>query len=60
MNPAHFHPAYYFLQTYPTGNISRHVAELKVGDKLMVRGPKGQMNYNADLALKIGMIAGGT
>lgn len=48
------------IKTYPTGNISRHVAELKVGDKLMVRGPKGQMNYKADLALKIGMIAGGT
>lgn len=26
----------------------------------MVKGPKGQMNYNADLALKLGMIAGGT
>jgi len=48
------------IKTYPTGNISKHVAELKVGDKLMVRGPKGQMNYNADLALKLGMIAGGT
>lgn len=33
---------------------------MKIGDPLTVKGPKGQMNYNADLALKLGMIAGGT
>jgi cytochrome-b5 reductase len=33
---------------------------MKIGDTLTVKGPKGQMNYNADLALKLGMIAGGT
>lgn len=33
---------------------------MKIGEPLTVKGPKGQMNYNADLALKIGMIAGGT
>jgi len=48
------------IKSYPTGNISKYVATLKVGDTLSVKGPKGQMNYNADLALKIGMIAGGT
>ena len=47
-------------QSYPTGNISKHVAGMKVGDMLTVKGPKGQMNYKADLALRIGMIAGGT
>jgi len=48
------------IKTYPTGNISRYVQNMKIGDKLTVKGPKGQMNYNADLALKLGMIAGGT
>lgn len=33
---------------------------LKIGDKLTVKGPKGQMTYTPYLALKIGMIAGGT
>lgn len=48
------------MQTYPTGNISRFVQNMKIGEPLTVKGPKGQMNYNADLALKIGMICGGT
>jgi len=48
------------IKTYPTGNISRFVQNMKIGEPLTVKGPKGQMNYNADLALKIGMICGGT
>ncbi|KAL7010359.1 NADH-cytochrome b5 reductase [Cystobasidiomycetes sp. EMM_F5] len=48
------------IKSYPTGNISKYVAGMKVGDQLTVKGPKGQMNYKADLALRLGMIAGGT
>lgn len=47
-------------QTYPDGNISRHMDELQIGDQLTVKGPKGQMRYHPELAKKIGMIAGGT
>lgn len=48
------------VQSYPTGNISKHFAGLKVGDFVDIKGPKGQMTYSPDLAREIGMIAGGT
>jgi cytochrome-b5 reductase len=47
-------------QSYPTGNISKHFAGLKVGDFVDIKGPKGQMKYTNDYANAIGMIAGGT
>ena len=48
------------LQTYEKGNISRHVANLKIGDNLRVKGPKGNFLYTPNLVTHIGMIAGGT
>ncbi|GAA5963660.1 hypothetical protein JCM21900_001968 [Sporobolomyces salmonicolor] len=48
------------IKSYPTGNISRHFSELKVGDYVDVKGPKGQMRYSPEFANTIGMIAGGT
>ncbi|GAA5936492.1 hypothetical protein JCM10213_000334 [Rhodosporidiobolus nylandii] len=48
------------IKSYPTGNISRHFGELKVGDYVDVKGPKGQMRYAPGFAANIGMIAGGT
>ncbi|KAI9287942.1 hypothetical protein BC943DRAFT_317457 [Umbelopsis sp. AD052] len=48
------------IKSYPTGNISKYVGELKVGDSISVRGPKGTFNYTPNLAREIGMIAGGT
>ena len=33
---------------------------LKIGDKIRVKGPKGQFNYTPTLSREIGMIAGGT
>ncbi|GAA5864114.1 hypothetical protein JCM1840_000706 [Sporobolomyces johnsonii] len=48
------------IKSYPTGNISKHFSELKVGDYVDVKGPKGQMRYSPEFANKIGMIAGGT
>ncbi|GAA5824594.1 hypothetical protein JCM11251_000488 [Rhodosporidiobolus azoricus] len=48
------------IKSYPTGNISRHFSELKVGDYVDVKGPKGQMRYAPGFAKNIGMIAGGT
>jgi len=48
------------IKAYPTGNISKHVASLKIGDNLKVRGPKGAMVYRPNMVKRIGMIAGGT
>lgn len=48
------------VKSYPTGNISKHFSTLNIGDKLQIKGPKGQMRYHRDYADHIGMIAGGT
>ncbi|KAI5787035.1 hypothetical protein DFH27DRAFT_226772 [Peziza echinospora] len=48
------------IKSYPTGNISKHVATLKIGDKIKARGPKGHMVYRPNMVRAFGMIAGGT
>jgi cytochrome-b5 reductase len=48
------------IKSYPTGNISKHVAGLRVGQTMKVRGPKGAMVYTPNLVRRFGMIAGGT
>ncbi|KAI5301501.1 NADH-cytochrome b5 reductase, partial [Ascosphaera atra] len=48
------------VKSYPQGNISRHLATLRVGDTMKVRGPKGAMIYTPNMCRHIGMIAGGT
>lgn len=48
------------IKSYPTGNISRHLATLKIGDTMKVKGPKGAMVYTPNMARHIGMIAGGS
>lgn len=55
-------PGYFdlLLKSYPTGNISKHMATLKVGQTIKVKGPKGAMVYTPNMASRIGMIAGGT
>jgi cytochrome-b5 reductase len=47
-------------QSYPTGNVSKVVGLLKIGDTIKVKGPKGQMVYRPGLVREFGMIAGGT
>jgi cytochrome-b5 reductase len=47
-------------QSYPTGNISKVVGQLKLGDTIKVKGPKGKMVYRPGLVRTFGMIAGGT
>ena len=47
-------------QAYEKGNISRHVSLLKLGDKIRVKGPRGQFTYSPQLSRELGMIAGGT
>lgn len=48
------------IKTYPTGNVSRFVGDMKIGDSIRVRGPKGNFNYHSKLAKELIMIAGGT
>jgi cytochrome-b5 reductase len=35
-------------------------SELKIGQEMAVRGPKGNFNYTPNMCRAIGMIAGGT
>ncbi|KAF2124224.1 NADH-cytochrome b5 reductase 3 [Dothidotthia symphoricarpi CBS 119687] len=48
------------IKAYPTGNISKHVANLNIGDVMKVKGPKGAMVYTPNMVRHFGMIAGGT
>ncbi|KAM0210965.1 hypothetical protein ACHAQI_005696 [Fusarium lateritium] len=55
-------PGYFdlLIKTYPQGNISQHMATLKQGDKIRVRGPKGAFMYTPNMVRRFGLIAGGT
>ena len=55
-------PGYFdlLIKSYPTGNISKHIASMKIGQTLRVKGPKGAMVYTPNLVRHFGMIAGGT
>lgn len=48
------------IKSYPTGNISRMIGNLGIGDTIRVRGPKGFFNYHKGLVREFGMVAGGT
>merc|ERR1711977_576399 len=48
------------IKSYPTGNISKHVASLQIGQTIKTKGPKGAMVYAPGLVRRFGMIAGGT
>lgn len=48
------------IKAYPQGNISAHMATLRIGDIMKVKGPKGAMVYTPNMCRHLGMIAGGT
>ncbi|RSL46861.1 hypothetical protein CEP54_013650 [Fusarium duplospermum] len=49
------------IKVYPDGSLTGgYFANLKPGDEVLFRGPKGPMQYQRGLCSKIGMIAGGT
>ncbi|GAA5802106.1 hypothetical protein EDC94DRAFT_609701 [Helicostylum pulchrum] len=48
------------IKTYPNGVITQYLANMKVGDKIGVRGPKGAFIYTPNMVREIGMVAGGT
>ncbi|RKU41269.1 NADH-cytochrome b5 reductase [Coniochaeta pulveracea] len=55
-------PGYFdlLIKSYPTGNISKHMAGLAVGQTIRVKGPKGAFVYSPNMVRHFGMIAGGT
>ena len=48
------------IKSYPQGNISKLVGEMKVRECLEFQGPKGAMVYKPNMNKHIGMIAGGS
>jgi len=48
------------VKTYPTGVMSKHIYNLKIGDKLEVKGPISKLPYTKNMKKHIGMLAGGT
>lgn len=55
-------PGYFdlMIKSYPTGNISKYMASLIIGQTIKVKGPKGNMVYTPNMVRAFGMIAGGT
>ncbi|KAI8616013.1 hypothetical protein BC830DRAFT_1119936 [Chytriomyces sp. MP71] len=48
------------IKSYPTGLLSRWFTTLNVGDKVRIRGPKGNFKYAPNMVKTLGMIAGGS
>ncbi|KAJ2970301.1 hypothetical protein NQ176_g8255 [Zarea fungicola] len=49
------------IKVYPDGKLtSKYLKDLKKGDEVLFRGPKGAMRYHRELCGRIGMVAGGT
>jgi len=48
------------IKSYPQGNISKLVGEMRIGESLEFQGPKGAMVYTPNMKQHIGMIAGGS
>eukprot|EP01119_Soliformovum_irregulare_P010032 TRINITY_DN2430_c0_g1_i1.p1 TRINITY_DN2430_c0_g1~~TRINITY_DN2430_c0_g1_i1.p1 ORF type:complete len:310 (-),score=110.84 TRINITY_DN2430_c0_g1_i1:140-958(-) len=48
------------VKEYPNGVMSKHIANLKPGDTLEMKGPIPKIRYTPNMKKKIGMICGGT
>jgi cytochrome-b5 reductase len=48
------------IKIYEGGKLTPWLSQLKIGDKVEIRGPKGEMKYHKNLVKELGMIAGGT
>ncbi|ONK62827.1 uncharacterized protein A4U43_C07F8540 [Asparagus officinalis] len=48
------------IKMYPQGRMSHHFREMKVGDYLSVKGPKGRFKYQTGQVRAFGMLAGGS
>jgi len=48
------------VKMYPQGRMSHHFREIREGDYMAVKGPKGRFKYQPNQVRALGMIAGGT
>ncbi|XP_027356826.1 NADH--cytochrome b5 reductase 1-like [Abrus precatorius] len=48
------------VKMYPNGKMSHHFRQMKEGDYLAVRGPKGRFSYKPGQVRAFGMLAGGS
>lgn len=48
------------VKEYAEGKMSKHIANLKVGDTLEMKGPIPKYNWEENKVENVGMIAGGT
>lgn len=48
------------VKMYPQGRMSHHFREMREGDYMAVKGPKGRFKYQPNQVRAFGMIAGGT
>ncbi|KAK2976724.1 hypothetical protein RJ640_000744 [Escallonia rubra] len=48
------------IKMYPQGRMSHHFREMRVGDYLAVKGPKGRFRYQPNQVRAFGMLAGGS
>lgn len=48
------------VKMYPQGRMSHHFSEMREGDYLAVKGPKGRFKYQPNQVKAFGMVAGGT
>ncbi|USP79415.1 hypothetical protein yc1106_06689 [Curvularia clavata] len=48
------------IKVYEGGKLTPWLKQLNIGDKVEIRGPKGEMKYHKNLVKELGMIAGGT
>eukprot|EP01025_Chloroclados_australasicus_P047170 TRINITY_DN5241_c0_g2_i1.p1 TRINITY_DN5241_c0_g2~~TRINITY_DN5241_c0_g2_i1.p1 ORF type:complete len:297 (-),score=19.16 TRINITY_DN5241_c0_g2_i1:589-1428(-) len=50
----------FVIKVYEKGQMSVYVDNLKIGESLMMRGPKGRFLYRPNMKRHFGMLAGGT
>ncbi|CAO3642414.1 unnamed protein product [Cunninghamella blakesleeana] len=50
----------FVIKQYPTGKMSKHIHNLKIGDELEIKGPIPKYNWDEKPVKNVGMIAGGT
>lgn len=48
------------VKSYPTGNVSKVIGELQIGDSIEIKGPRGNYHYERNCRSHLGMVAGGT
>lgn len=50
----------FVIKLYPQGKMSQALSKLRVGDAMLMKGPRGRFAYARNMKRAIGMVAGGT